>query len=71
VKAALLAGGFVLVVGDSTAGKTRLAYEAMRACLPRQTCVNPGHPDALAAAITVAEDAVRRIPRRRAQALSP
>ena len=55
--AALVAGGFVLVVGDSTAGKTRLAYEAMRVCLPRYTCVKPQRPDALAAAITAAKDA--------------
>jgi eukaryotic-like serine/threonine-protein kinase len=31
VRAALVAGGFVLLVGDSTAGKSRLAFEAMRA----------------------------------------
>ena len=54
VKAALTAGGFVLMVGDSTAGKTRLAYEAMRACLPRHVCVKPETSDALPAAITVA-----------------
>ncbi len=54
---ALDVGGFVLVVGDSTAGKTRLAYEAMRACLPRYSCVKPECPDALAAAITAAKDA--------------
>jgi hypothetical protein len=54
VKAALTAGGFVLMVGDSTAGKTRLAYEAMRACLPRHVCVKPETSDALPAAIAVA-----------------
>jgi transposase len=31
VRAALVAGGFVLLVGDSTAGKSRLAFEAMHA----------------------------------------
>jgi eukaryotic-like serine/threonine-protein kinase len=31
VRAALVAGGFVLLVGDSTAGKSRLEFEAMRA----------------------------------------
>lgn len=38
---ALRAGGFILVVGDSTAGKTRLAFEAMKMCLPRHMCVVP------------------------------
>jgi hypothetical protein len=42
VVAALRAGGFVLVVGDSTAGKSRLAFEAMRICLPGHRCVVPG-----------------------------
>jgi hypothetical protein len=54
VTAALTAGGLVLVVGDSTAGKSRLAYEAMRACLPRHVCVKPDKPDALPAAIATA-----------------
>jgi eukaryotic-like serine/threonine-protein kinase len=53
---ALLAGGFVLVVGDSTAGKTRLAYEAMRRRLPRHTCVTPKHLDAIAAAVSAAKE---------------
>lgn len=57
ITTALATGGLVLTVGDSTAGKTRLAYEAMRARLPRRTCVKPEGPDALAAAITVAKDA--------------
>ncbi|MES9524155.1 tetratricopeptide repeat protein [Streptomyces capoamus] len=30
----IVQGGFVLIVGDSTAGKSRLAYEAMRAAVP-------------------------------------
>ncbi|MCE7003025.1 hypothetical protein LWC34_09320 [Kibdelosporangium philippinense] len=49
--AALQAGGFVLVVGDSTAGKTRLAYETMRVCLPRHVCVVPDNPAAFGAAV--------------------
>jgi hypothetical protein len=53
---ALVAGGFVLVVGDSTAGKTRLAYEAMRRRLSRHTCVTPKHPDAIAAAVSAAKE---------------
>src|SRR5262245_41220715 len=51
---ALTKGGFVLVVGDSTAGKTRLAYEAMRTCLPRHMCVVPDGPDTLRAALDAA-----------------
>jgi tetratricopeptide (TPR) repeat protein len=51
---ALLGGGFVLVVGDSTAGKTRLAYEAMRTCLPRHVCIRPRTPEALSAALALA-----------------
>ncbi|WP_233223706.1 tetratricopeptide repeat protein [Amycolatopsis sp. CA-128772] len=54
VEAALKAGGFVLVVGDSTAGKSRLAYEAMRSCLPRHVCVRPVDSAALPAAIGIA-----------------
>ncbi|TDV44869.1 hypothetical protein [Actinophytocola oryzae] len=53
--AALGRGGFVLVVGDSTAGKTRLAYEAMRLCLPRHVCVAPDGPDTLRAALGAAK----------------
>ncbi|WP_261575589.1 tetratricopeptide repeat protein, partial [Frankia gtarii] len=41
LEAALRRGGFVLVVGDSTAGKTRAAFEAMRACLPDHAFVFP------------------------------
>ena len=53
--AALDTGGFVLVVGDSTAGKTRLAYEAMRTRLPRHMCVVPKDPDTLHAALAAAK----------------
>lgn len=58
---ALLAGGFVLVVGDSTAGKTRLAYEAMRSCLPRHVCIRPMTPDALSDALDLARRKRRSI----------
>ncbi|RKT69506.1 hypothetical protein DFJ66_2736 [Saccharothrix variisporea] len=54
VRDALQAGGFVLIVGDSTAGKTRLAYEAMRQYLPRHTCVRPLTPEALPDALRIA-----------------
>jgi hypothetical protein len=58
---ALRTGGFVLVVGDSTAGKTRLAYEAMRACLPRHLCVRPLTSDAVPAALALARRKRRSI----------
>ncbi len=61
VEAALKVGGFVLVVGDSTAGKSRLAYEAMRACLPRHVCVRPADSAALAAAVVVVKQKRRSV----------
>ncbi|MEV6923770.1 hypothetical protein AB0M46_04550 [Dactylosporangium sp. NPDC051485] len=36
VEAALRGGGFLLVTGDSMAGKTRLVFEAMRRTLTRE-----------------------------------
>jgi len=42
-------GGFVLLVGDSSAGKTRTAYEAVRAVLPGWWLVHPADPAAAAA----------------------
>ncbi|MEV4894492.1 tetratricopeptide repeat protein [Nonomuraea sp. NPDC055795] len=47
----LAAGGFVLLVGDSTAGKSRTAYEAVRAMLPDHTLIAPHDRSALPAAI--------------------
>jgi tetratricopeptide (TPR) repeat protein len=41
VHAAVTSGGFVLIVGESTAGKTRLAYEALRALRPNHAFVCP------------------------------
>ena len=52
LRAALATDSFVLIVGDSTAGKTRLAFEAMRTLLPSHSCVVPEWPDALAVAVT-------------------
>ncbi|WP_165966677.1 tetratricopeptide repeat protein [Actinomadura sp. 7K507] len=46
--------GFLLLVGDSTAGKTRAAYEAMRAILPDHTFISPEGRDGLSVAIEVA-----------------
>lgn len=55
---ALGASRFVLVVGESTAGKTRAAFEAMRACLPDHTFVRPVGKRDLPEALDLA--AVRR-----------
>ena len=41
-------GGFVLLVGGSSAGKTRCAYEAVRAVLPDWSLVHPAGPDDIA-----------------------
>ncbi|MES9602160.1 tetratricopeptide repeat protein [Actinomadura sp. NPDC000929] len=43
--------GFVLLVGDSTAGKTRAAFEAVRAKLPDHTLIVPEKRDGVAAAV--------------------
>ncbi|WP_433049233.1 tetratricopeptide repeat protein [Dactylosporangium sp. CS-033363] len=48
LRAALDRGGLVLLVGDSTAGKTRAAYEAVRARFPRHAFVAPADREALA-----------------------
>ncbi|MFF4353989.1 tetratricopeptide repeat protein [Streptomyces sp. NPDC001530] len=47
----LAAGAFVLIVGDSTAGKSRAAYEALAATLPHHTLVAPQQRTALPYAI--------------------
>jgi tetratricopeptide (TPR) repeat protein len=52
----LAAGGFVLLVGDSTAGKTRMAFEAMHATLPDHTLIAPDGLAAIPAAISQAAD---------------
>ncbi|TWP46143.1 tetratricopeptide repeat protein [Lentzea tibetensis] len=44
-------GSFVLLVGDSTAGKTRTAFEAIAAALPRSRLVAPETRDVLDAAV--------------------
>ncbi|GAA2778239.1 hypothetical protein GCM10019017_24120 [Streptomyces showdoensis] len=56
LRQALRGGGFVLVVGESTAGKTRLAYEVVRSSFPRHVFVRPLDRGGLAAAA----EAVRR-----------
>ncbi len=52
----LARGGFVLVVGDSTAGKTRASWEAVRATLPEHTIIAPVDRDAVRAALSVAAE---------------
>ncbi|WP_406404806.1 hypothetical protein OH805_37165 [Streptomyces sp. NBC_00879] len=55
LRQALERGGFVLIVGESTAGKTRLAYEVARSCFPRHAFVRPMTRAALTPAIEVAQ----------------
>jgi hypothetical protein len=50
----MAAGGFVMLVGDSAAGKTRAAFEAVAATLPDHVLLVPGSLDALHAAMTEA-----------------
>ena len=52
-------GGFVLLVGDSTAGKSRAAFEAMAAMVPGHLLIRPGSRSALGAAIARAAQARR------------
>ncbi|MFF0198745.1 sel1 repeat family protein (plasmid) [Streptomyces anulatus] len=53
-------GGLVLVVGDSTAGKTRACFEALRAELPEYRVVAPaGGADLLTAVEVIDRTAVR------------
>jgi tetratricopeptide (TPR) repeat protein len=49
VAAAAARGGFVLLVGASSVGKTRCAAEAVKALLPDWWLVHPAGPDQLAA----------------------
>ncbi len=48
VAAAAARGGFVLLVGGSSVGKTRCAFEAVRALLPDWWLVHPAGPDHVA-----------------------
>ncbi|MCF2525875.1 hypothetical protein [Yinghuangia soli] len=47
---------FVLIIGESTAGKTRAAYEAMTAVLGDHVLVEPQNRDGLAAALDAAQN---------------
>lgn len=50
----LARGGFVLLVGDSTAGKSRTAYEGMIATIPDHQLIGPAGTDALPDALDTA-----------------
>ncbi|MDS0134293.1 MULTISPECIES: hypothetical protein [unclassified Amycolatopsis] len=52
-------GGFVLVVGESTAGKTRAVYEAVRAVCPDHVLLVPAGREALTDVIVTAADTPR------------
>ncbi|MFD3696231.1 tetratricopeptide repeat protein [Streptomyces sp. NPDC058646] len=54
LRAALSRPGFVLVVGEPLAGRTRLAYETARALHPRHALVRPLDRSALPEAVRVA-----------------
>jgi tetratricopeptide (TPR) repeat protein len=55
----LRTGGFVLLTGDSTAGKSRAAFEAMTAMLPDHLLLWPAGRDAVAAAFARAAETRR------------
>ena len=55
LREALSESGFTMLVGDATAGKTRTAYEAMRAVLPRHVFIAPSSADGVAAAVAQAQ----------------
>jgi len=55
----LAAGGFVLLVGDSAAGKSRAAFEAMAATLPDHELIVPASRDKVPVAVAHAAQARR------------
>ncbi|GAA1016658.1 hypothetical protein GCM10009556_059290 [Acrocarpospora pleiomorpha] len=61
VREQLATGGFLLLVGDSTAGKSRTAFEAMRATLRDHLVIAPHDRSALPAAIDHAARATRAV----------
>ena len=52
----LATGGFVLLVGDSTAGKSRAAFEAIRGTLTGHVLICPSGRDAIGVAVARAAD---------------
>ncbi len=61
VDEAVRAGGFVLLSGESTAGKTRVAYEAMRRVLPDHRLVAPASREAVGTVVETVVDQRRCI----------
>lgn len=57
----LASGGFILIVGDSTAGKTRSAFEAAVATLPEHFLVAPRDRAALPSALAKATEMTKCI----------
>jgi len=55
----LAQGGFVLLVGDATAGKSRTCYEAITTTLPDHILIAPHDRDALPSALAKASDTHR------------
>jgi hypothetical protein len=53
---ALRAGGFVLLSGESTAGKTRVAYEAVRRVLPGHRLVAPASRESVRTVVETVVD---------------
>lgn len=56
VDEALRAGGFVLLSGESTAGKTRVAYEAMRRVLPDHHLIAPASRESVPTVVATVVD---------------
>lgn len=56
---AVRAGGFVLLTGESTAGKTRVAYESVRRVLPDHHFVAPASRDAVRTVVETVVDTRR------------
>lgn len=54
LRAAIRSGGFTLLVGDAAAGKTRSAFEAMRAVVPGHALIVPATAAHMRAAVTSA-----------------
>ncbi|MDQ1041820.1 tetratricopeptide repeat protein [Streptomyces sp. V4I2] len=55
VERAVQRGGLVVLVGESTAGKSRAAFEAMRACLSDHVFIRPRSRAGLRAAVDVVQ----------------